>query len=82
VKIDVEGGEDAVLIGARGVLTRHHPIVFLELHGGMLRKAGRSPIAVLDRLRSYGYRSFTIGGREVPPATAAAKDVARIICRP
>jgi FkbM family methyltransferase len=82
VKIDVEGGEDAVLAGARGVLTAHHPIVFLELHGGMLRKSGRSPVAVIDRLRSYGYRSFTIGGRQVAPEAAATKDVARIVCRP
>jgi len=81
LKIDVEGEEDAVLCGARGVLTAQHPVVFLELHGGMLRKSGRSPLAVLDRLRSYGYRSFTIGVHEVTPAAASALDVARIICR-
>jgi FkbM family methyltransferase len=81
VKIDVEGEEDSVLSGARGVLPDHHPIVFLELHAGMLRRSGRSPVAVLDRLRSYGYRSFTIGGREVASEAAATLEVARIICR-
>lgn len=79
VKIDVEGEEDAVLRGAEGTLTAHHPTVFLELHGGILRRSGRSPAAVLDRLRSYGYRHFTSGPREVEPD--AAMEVARIICR-
>lgn len=81
VKIDVEGEEDAVLRGAGRILAGHHPTVFLELHGGILRRSGRSPVAVLDRLRSYGYRRFTSGAREIEPDAAAAMDVARIICR-
>lgn len=81
VKIDVEGEEDAVLRGARGVLSAHHPTVFLELHAGMLRRSGRSPIAVLERLQSFGYGRFTIGTCDVTPEAAASMDVARIICR-
>ena len=33
VKIDVEGAELSVLRGARELLTRDHPTVFVELHG-------------------------------------------------
>jgi FkbM family methyltransferase len=82
VKIDVEGEEDAVLRGAAGILRAHQPIVFLELHGGLLRRSGRSPGAVLARLRSYGYARFTSGGRDVTSDEASAKEVARIVCRP
>jgi len=82
VKIDVEGQEDAVLRGGEQLLRRAAPLVFLELHGGILRKSGRDPLAVLARLQSYGYRGLEIGGRPVTPADAAQLDVARIVCRP
>jgi FkbM family methyltransferase len=81
VKIDVEGEEDAVLRGGEQVLRRHRPIVFLELHGGILRKSSRSPLAVLDRLVSYGYGRLEIAGHPVTPEDAAAFDVARIVAR-
>ena len=81
VKIDVEGEEDAVLRGGEALLRRHAPIVFLELHGGILRRSGRDPLAVLERLASYGYVRLEIAGRPVAPAGAAAMDVARIVCR-
>jgi FkbM family methyltransferase len=81
LKIDVEGEEEAVLRGGRAVLDAHGPIVFLELHGGILRRSGRSPAAVIEQLRDLGYRRFTIDAEEVSSETASAKDVARIICR-
>jgi len=81
VKIDVEGEEDAVLRGGEDLLRRHAPVVFLELHGGILRKSGRDPAAVLERLRALGYRRLEIAGRAIDPAAAGAMDVARIICR-
>ena len=81
VKIDVEGEEDAVLRGGEDLLRRCAPIVFLELHGGILRKSGRDPAAVLERLRSYGYGRLEIAGHAADPGDAAAMDVARIVCR-
>lgn len=50
VKIDVEGGEPAVLAGMTRHLDRCSPIVFTEVHG---RTAHRAQIAVLGPL---GYR--------------------------
>lgn len=81
VKIDVEGEEDGVLRGGETVLRRDRPIVFLELHCGILRRSGREPLAVLARLQSYGYRVLEIAGKPILPADAAALDVARIVCR-
>jgi FkbM family methyltransferase len=81
VKIDVEGEEDAVLQGAGRLLRGDRPIVFLELHGGILRRSSRVPLAVLERLASLGYRRFEMAGRAVTAAEAAAQDVARIVCR-
>jgi len=82
VKIDVEGEEDSVIRGGAAVLQTHQPIVFLELHCGMLRKTSRSPAAVLERLRSLGYERFEIAGRPVSFDEAVEMDVARIVCRP
>jgi hypothetical protein len=81
VKIDVEGDEDAVLRGGEDLLRRQAPIVFLELHGGILRRSGRDPLAVLARLESYGYRRLEVAGGPIAPSEAAGLDVARIVCR-
>lgn len=81
VKIDVEGEEDAVLRGGEAVLRRAHPVLFLELHGDMLRRSSRSPLAVLERLADYGYRTLEIGSRPIAAAEAVDLEVARIVCR-
>jgi FkbM family methyltransferase len=80
IKIDVEGAEDAVLSGGERTLRERRPIVFLELHGGILRRAGRDPLAVLERLASWGYRRFEIAGRTVDLRAVSGLDVARITC--
>ncbi len=38
VKIDVEGAELHVLQGARNVMTKHHPEIFVEVHSNDLRR--------------------------------------------
>lgn len=82
LKIDVEGGEADALAGARDVLVRDRPLLFLELHGWMLRRAGRDPAEILAFLRGCGYDEYEIDGREVAADAAAAADMARILCRP
>jgi FkbM family methyltransferase len=81
VKIDVEGCEDDVLTGGAGCLRSCHPIVLLELHGQLLRAAGRRPEDVLDQLAGLGYDDLSWRGRPVPPAQAAAMWVSRLVCR-
>jgi FkbM family methyltransferase len=58
VKIDVEGFEEEVLRGARGILTLHRPLVFLELHGDLIKRRGKNPATVLDILHELGYTQW------------------------
>ncbi len=68
LKIDVEGGELAVLQGARKILAAHRPVILLELFQAALQKQNASREAVLDLLRSAGYtfRVFTPSGPPEP----------------
>ena len=54
LKIDVEGMEEQVLAGARDVLQRHRPIVFIEW-----LKSGREPLTAA--LTGLDYRVFEAG---------------------
>lgn len=56
LKIDVEGYEYEVLVGARRLLARHKPTVCLELHLDLLERRGIGAAAVLDELASHGYQ--------------------------
>ncbi|HEV7515348.1 MAG TPA: FkbM family methyltransferase [Thermoanaerobaculia bacterium] len=83
VKIDVEGYELAVLEGARGVLARHRPRLFLELHPERLRELGGSVQEVVGLLEEIGYRFETLEGTPLRPAAVAARgSVSRLLCAP
>jgi FkbM family methyltransferase len=69
MKIDVEGAEEAVLIGASAILERSHPTIFLATHGDDVRAH------CLARLQEAGYAIEPIGA-----ATAETAD--EFIARP
>ena len=81
LKIDVEGSEDAVLRGARGLLTTHQPILFLELHAEMLRRSGRNPDQVLEWLSAVGYMDWREQSRRVGFGDLKGRSVLRLVCR-
>lgn len=66
MKIDVEGGEAAVLAGAARVLAEGRPTVFLATHGA---PAHRESCALLT---AAGYRLRSLDGRDVQDARELA----------
>lgn len=81
VKIDVEGFEHAVLRGARGLLARERPLLFLEIHPRRLAELGSSAAAVAALLEGCGYRALG-GGRSGWRGFASRDDVFRVVCAP
>ncbi len=57
VKMDVEGAESAVIEGARRMLERRRPVVFVALHGAEQRRA------CVRLLRQSSYQLFELNGR-------------------
>ena len=55
VKIDVEGGELAVLQGARHTLLECHPRLFLEMHGETMNLKRQNVAAIVAFLHELGY---------------------------
>ena len=55
VKIDVEGEELAVLVGARSTLLARHPLLFLEMHGATMSLKRRNVTAIVAYLNELGY---------------------------
>jgi FkbM family methyltransferase len=68
LKIDVEGYEHEVLLGARQLLKTRKPPICLELHLGILESRGISPRQVVEQLEEHGYAFRTHFGREMKPS--------------
>ena len=58
VKIDVEGAEHLVLLGARGLLTSKSPILFFEMWESYMRDFGSTVNDYCHLLRQAGYDQF------------------------
>lgn len=83
MKVDVEGYELAVLSGARGMLARDRPRLFLELHPERLRELGGSAGEVVELLEGLGYRFRSLEGASLRAAAVASREsVSRIVCHP
>jgi FkbM family methyltransferase len=81
IKIDVEGHEAAALRGARDVLGRTSPILFLEFHNEMVASEGGDPNAALDELASLGYAFFALNGNPIDRRAILARPLIRITAR-
>ncbi len=80
IKIDVEGFEDEVLQGGQELLRSTIPVLFLELHVGLLRAWGKKPEAILERLREWGYDRIERHGKPLAPQEVATAEVLRLVC--
>ena len=55
IKIDTEGFELKILRGAKEILSRHQPVLFLEFFPDLIRQQGDTPDALLELLAAHGY---------------------------
>jgi hypothetical protein len=61
IKIDVEGFEKKVLLGARRTLDRHNPLIVIEQNHVVLD--GDEQYSAKHHLESIGYRQVAVDGR-------------------
>ena len=54
VKIDTEGYEVQVLDGAKAILKKHRPVLYVELHPHFVPRYGRTVEDLLDMVDDYG----------------------------
>jgi FkbM family methyltransferase len=66
IKIDVEGLELEVLRGLRVIISRHRPVIFCEIFGGV--QSNPDPEATVRYCTSLGYEAFTLRGKELVPS--------------
>lgn len=82
LKIDVEGYEYHVLLGARQTLKQYQPIIFLELHPKLLKLHGISVKTVLGFLENLRYRITNTELKALAySSTYECMDVINVICR-
>lgn len=81
IKIDVEGYEAAVLRGARDILSRASPLLFVELHNEMVAADGGDPNAALEELERYGYATFSLDGAEISRDAILQQPIIRVVAR-
>ena len=62
IKIDVEGGEWRVLLGAERTLAAHHPVLIIEHYAGAAGVHGIGPEQLHPYLTSLGYRILDADG--------------------
>lgn len=82
VKVDVEGFEEEVLCGVDSLVQKRRPIIFLELHGDLIRRRHKDPRAVLEQLSAWQYRCFQRGMEMTEANLNAIGFNARMACRP
>jgi FkbM family methyltransferase len=81
LKLDIEGCEYEVVHASIALLERLRPVLFLELHGSMIRARGGDPARVVADLRECGYRQFEVCSKHADESSMAALGFnCRIIC--
>lgn len=63
IKIDIEGGEREMLLGALETIRRWKPVIFIEVNEVTSRAAGYGQGAIVRLLEELGYRCERVGRR-------------------
>lgn len=67
IKIDVEGYELPVLLGAKETIKKHRPILIIEIYPEMMALHGFNKEQVFDLLRKWGYEWREAVGNSTEP---------------
>lgn len=70
IKIDVEGYELNVLNGARSILVRYHPVLFIEVDDNNLMDHGHSAKELVAFLNDHGYHNIVRADDGKPVTTS------------
>ncbi len=84
IKIDVEGAELGVLLGARQILEKYHPILLIEYSPETSNDAGYARESLLQLLDAYQYLVFGLDEDEkelklIPRASFGEKTISNIL---
>jgi FkbM family methyltransferase len=78
IKMDIESFEYEALGASQELLARIRPVLFLEIHGGMLVRRGKDPARIAEMLWDAGY---TIWDAEDKPLDKAGLEALNYDCR-
>ena len=79
MKVDVEGFEHNVLMGARGTFEQGHPeVLFLEIHPDRLQQNGSDKHQVISLLQEYGYEFHKLADQWDPDSELTTLDPEQI----
>ena len=86
LKIDVEGYEYKVLKGAKETIKKYNPLLFLEIHGHLLKLYNATVMDVYDILQDYKYTIYDIHDKEIKNEEQynnlfSHKHEVRVVCR-
>jgi hypothetical protein len=60
IKIDAEGSEYLILLGAQSIIKNYRPIIQVEIHGQLLHESGGSVDDCFQLMRQYSYQIINI----------------------
>jgi FkbM family methyltransferase len=83
IKIDIEGWELQALKGARATIDRHHPRLFLEMHGETMREKRQKASEIVAFLRDAGYANIlhVETGTAIAPGNEALAAEGHLYCQ-
>ena len=83
VKIDIEGMELPALRGMTQTLTRHHPEIYLEVHGATVEHKERNVREIVRFLNEHGYHDLRHieTGTAISSANATVAREDHLYCR-
>jgi FkbM family methyltransferase len=58
IKVDIEGSEIEMLIGAKNIIKKHKPIIFLSYHPFHLKKLGYKNSLIFEILKQLNYKIY------------------------